>query len=111
MGWFTADPQPVTAQHFLTYRCEEVSGADSTYWIRRVKQPILMVRNEADGVIQPFEPHMLLAAAHAAGSLVESVDYVLLPHAAPRSLAGHGFVGNEAPLLATLDDWLKKRGL
>lgn len=111
MGWFTSEKMPVTAQHFLTYRREEVSAADSTYWIRRVKQPILMVRNEADGVVQPFEPYMLLSAAHAEGSLVESVQYVLLPDKGPRSLQGHSFQGNEAPLLAMIDSWLRQRGL
>jgi pimeloyl-ACP methyl ester carboxylesterase len=111
MGWFTPEPQPVTAQHFLTYRREETAGADSTYWIRRVKLPILLVRNEADGVIQPFEPHMLLAAAHAEGSLVERIDFVLLPEKGPRSLAGHSFIGNEAPLVAAIDGWLRDRGL
>ena len=111
MGWFTDAKMPVTAQHFLTYRREETSAADSTYWIRRVKQPILMVRNEADGVIQPFEPYMLLRAAHAEGALVESIDYVLLPDKGPRSLAGHSFQGNEAPLIATIARWLAERGL
>jgi pimeloyl-ACP methyl ester carboxylesterase len=111
MGWFTDAKMPVTAQHFLTYRREEVSAADSTYWIRRVRQPILMVRNEADGVIQPFEPYMLLSAAHAQPSLVESIEYVLLPDKGPRSLAGHSFQGNEAPLIATIGRWLGARGL
>lgn len=111
MGWFTDAKMPVTARHFLTYRREEVSAADSTCWIRRVRQPILMVRNEADGVIQPFEPHMLLSAAHAQPSLVESIEYVLLPDKGPRSLAGHSFHGNEAPLIATIDRWLGARGL
>ena len=111
MGWFTPEPQPVTAKHFLTYRRADAAGADSTYWIRRVKLPILLVRNEADGVIQPFEPHMLLAAAHAEGSLVERIDFLLLPDKGPRSLAGHSFIGNEAPLVAAIDGWLGERGL
>ena len=68
MGWFVGDKMPVTAQHFLTYRREESSTTDSCFWIARVKLPILMVRNEADGIIQPFEPYMLLSAAHAEGS-------------------------------------------
>ena len=106
MGWFTDASMPVTAQHFLTYRREESSAADSTYWIRRVKLPILMVRSEADALIQPFEPYMLLSAAHAEGSLVADIRYVLLPDQRRPSLEGHGFVGAEAALIATLGGWL-----
>ena len=89
MGWFTDKKMPVSARHFLTYRHAESSAADGTFWIRRVPLPILMVRNEADGVVQPFEPYMLLSAAHAEGSLVESIHYVLLPDRRPPSLEGH----------------------
>jgi len=60
----------VTPQHFLTYRDEQASAADGTYWIRRIPRPILIVRDEADGVVLPFEPYMLLSAARAEGSLV-----------------------------------------
>jgi pimeloyl-ACP methyl ester carboxylesterase len=111
MGWFVGDKMPVTARHFLTYRQEESSAADSTYWITRVKLPILMVRNEADGIIQPFEPYMLLSAAHAEGSLVESIRYVILPDPRPRSPEGHSFVGNTDALVATIAGWLEGMGL
>jgi pimeloyl-ACP methyl ester carboxylesterase len=111
MGWFTGEKMPVTAQHFLTYRCEESSAADSTYWIRRVTHPVLMVRSEADALIQPFEPYMLLHAAHAECSLVASIEYVLLPDPRPRSLEGHSFTGNEAALVATINRWLDAQGL
>jgi pimeloyl-ACP methyl ester carboxylesterase len=111
MGWFVGDKMPVTAQHFLTYRREESSAADSCFWIARVKLPILMVRNEADGIIQPFEPYMLLSAAHAEGSLVESIRYVALPDSRPRSPEGHSFVGNTEPLVATIAAWLDGLGL
>ena len=111
MGWFTGEKMPVTAQHFLTYRCEESSAADSTYWIRRVTHPVLMVRNESDGLIQPFEPYMLLHAAHAECSLVASIEYVLLSDPRPRSMEGHSFIGNEAALVATITNWLGAQGL
>lgn len=106
MGWFTDTAMPVTAQHFLTYRREELSAADSTYWIRRVKLPILMVRSEADGLIQPFEPYMLLSAAHAEGSLVADIRYAMLPDKGKRSLQGHVFVGTEAALITAIAGWL-----
>src|SRR5213075_1184743 len=46
MNWITGQKVPMTAQHFLTYRWENSSAADGTYWIRRVPYPILMVRDE-----------------------------------------------------------------
>ena len=46
--------EPVTGQHFLTYRAEQSSTADGTYWIRRVPQPILMLRDGGDTTIQPL---------------------------------------------------------
>jgi hypothetical protein len=60
----------VTEQHFLTYRDEQTSAADGTYWISRIPRPILILRDQADGVVLPFEPYMLLSAAHAEESLV-----------------------------------------
>jgi hypothetical protein len=53
---------PVTAQHFLTYWDEQTSAADGTYWIPRIPRPILILHDEADGVLLPFEPYMLLSA-------------------------------------------------
>jgi hypothetical protein len=75
----------VTAQHFLTYRDEQTSAADGTYWVPRIPRPILILRDEADGVVMPFEPYMLLSAAQAEGSLVPSIQYVLLPNRRPPS--------------------------
>src|SRR6267142_3576642 len=63
MRWLGGVETPVTAQHFLTYRDEQTSAADGTYWISRIPHPILMLRDQADGIILPFEPHMLLSAA------------------------------------------------
>jgi pimeloyl-ACP methyl ester carboxylesterase len=80
MRWIGAVETPVTAQHFLTYRDEQTSAADGTYWISRIPRPILILRDEADGVVLPFEPYMLLSAARAEGSLVPSVKYVLVPN-------------------------------
>jgi hypothetical protein len=89
---------PVTGQHFLTYRFDRTSLADGTFWIRHIPKPILIVRDQSDGVVLPFEPHMLVSAAHSEGSLVTSVDLVVLPDANPVSLKGHYFDGNEQPL-------------
>ena len=79
MRWLGGVETPVTAQHFLTYRDERTSAADGTFWISRIPRPILIVRDEADGVVLPFEPYMLLSAAQAEGSLVPSIKYVLVP--------------------------------
>ena len=101
----------ITGQHFLTYRWDKTSIADGTYWIHRLPYPILMVRDQADGAIAPFEPYMLLSAAHVEGSLVKQIDYVLLPDSKPPSLSGHSFVGNEQPLADTLGKWLADQHL
>jgi hypothetical protein len=68
MRWLGGVATPVTARHFLTYRDEQASAADGTYWISRIPRP-------ADGVMLPFEPHMLLSAAPGEGSL----KHVLVP--------------------------------
>ena len=70
MHWLGGVETPVPAQHFLTYRDEQTSAADGTYWISRIPRPILILSDEADGVVLPFEPYMLLSAAHAEESLV-----------------------------------------
>jgi pimeloyl-ACP methyl ester carboxylesterase len=101
----------VTAQHFLTYRDEQTSAADGTYWIPRIPHPILLVRDEADGIILPFEPHMLLSAAHAQGSLVKSITYVVAPDQHPSSAAGHTFTDNTQPLIDAISVWLAEQHL
>src|SRR5262245_58693918 len=89
---------PITGQHFLTYRWSDTSVADGTFWIRRIPRPILIIHNQSDGVVQPFEPHMLVSAAHSEGSLVTSIEFVLLTDSQPAKLNGHYFIGNEQPL-------------
>jgi pimeloyl-ACP methyl ester carboxylesterase len=101
----------VTAQHFLTYRDEQASAADGTYWIARIPHPILMLRDQADGIILPFEPHMLLSAAHAEGSLVPSISYVVVPDQHPVSAAGHVFTDNTQPLIDAISAWLTEQHL
>ena len=89
MRWLGGVETPVTAQHFLTYRDERASAADGTYWISRIPRPILILRDEADGVVLPFEPHTLLSAARAEGSLVPSIKYELTPNHRRPSREGH----------------------
>lgn len=101
----------VTAQHFLTYRDEQTSAADGTYWIARIAHPILLVRDEADDIILPFEPHMLLSAAHAQGSLVASITYVVAPDQHRPSAAGHIFTDNTQPLIDAISVWLAQQRL
>jgi hypothetical protein len=100
--------EPVTGQHFLTYRLEESSTADGTYWIKRIPRPILMVRDAGDATIQPFEPYMLLSAAKASGSLVPSIKYILLPNPKGPNPGGHRFSDNQEPLVNTIVGWLKE---
>jgi pimeloyl-ACP methyl ester carboxylesterase len=84
-----AEEAPMTGQHFLTYRWENTSIADGTFWIHRIPNPILMIRDESDGAVAPFEPYMLLSAAHSEGSLVPKIEFILLPNTRPPSLKGH----------------------
>jgi pimeloyl-ACP methyl ester carboxylesterase len=51
-----AQEAPITGQHFLTYRWENTSVADGTFWIHRIPTPILIVRDQSDGATAPFEP-------------------------------------------------------
>ena len=59
MPWLWGRRTPVTAQHFLTYRDEQASAADSTYWVPRIPHPILMLRDEA-------RRHLAVRAVYAA---------------------------------------------
>ena len=111
MQYFTGQQVPVTAQHFLTYRWSKSSVADGTMWIKQVPQPVLIVRDRADLLIQPFEPASLLDSAHSEGSLVKGIELVTLPNSQPPSLKGHYFAGNEQPLSDAIVKWLAARGL
>jgi pimeloyl-ACP methyl ester carboxylesterase len=106
MRWLGGVETPVTAQHFLTYRDEQTSAADGTYWIPRIPRPILILRDEADGLVLPFEPYMLLSAARAEGSLVPSIKYVLVPNHRPPSREGHLFADNREALIDAVSSWL-----
>jgi hypothetical protein len=65
-----------------------------------------MIRDQSDGAIAPFEPHMLLSAAHEEGALPPRVDFILIPDSRPPSLKGHAFEGNEEPLADAITKWL-----
>ena len=54
---------------------------------------------------------MLLDAAHAEGSLVRSINYILLPNSDPPSEQGHSFAGDEQPLADAIVAWLQRQGL
>lgn len=110
MNWITGQKVPMTAQHFLTYRWENSSIADGTYWIRRIPRPILMVRDEGDVIVQAFEPPMLLSAARSPGSLVPSIKYLNLLNP-KRGPAEHYFVNNREALIETVAGWLREQKL
>jgi hypothetical protein len=109
--WISGVEAPVTPHHFLTYRDEQASAADGTYWGLRIPRPILIVRDEADGVVLPFEPYMLLSAAQAEGSLVPSIRYMLLPNPRPPSREGHIFADNAEALTDAVATWLGEQQL
>ena len=111
MSWITGQQVPLTGQHFLSYRHEPISAADGTYWIRRVPQPILMVRDAGDAIVQAFEPYMLLAAATSPGSLAPSAKLVVLPNPKEPSPAAHFFADNQKALVDTISNWLAEQKL
>ena len=103
--------EPVTGEHFLTYRTETTAGADGPYWIRRVPRPILMVRDAGDTIIPPFEPYTLLSSATSPGSLVPSIKFVSLPDAKGPNPGGHFFADNGKQLSETIASWLADQHL
>ncbi len=111
MGYLQGASSPVTGQHFLTYRDETTGVADGTFWIKRIPHPVLLVRDQSDGIVLPFEHNMLLSAAGTPGSLVTSIKFVLVPDDRPPSLAGHKFSNNQQPLVDTVAGWLAEQHL
>jgi pimeloyl-ACP methyl ester carboxylesterase len=111
MGYLQGASSPVTGQHFLTYRDETTGISDGTFWIKRIPRPILLVRDQSDGIVLPFEHNMLLSAAGTPGSLVQSVKFVLIPDDRPPGLAGHKFTNNQQPLIDTVTGWLADQHL
>ena len=103
--------EPVTGQHFLTYRTEASSTADGTYWIKRIPKPILIVRDDGDAIVAPFEPYMLLSAATSPGSLVPNIKYVNVPNPKGTNPGGHQFLDNRQPLTEAIIEWLAARHL
>ena len=103
MRWLGGVETPVTAQHFLTYRDEQTSAADGTYGIPRILRPILILRDEADGLVLPFEPYMLLSATR--------VKNVLGPNHRPPSRDSHQFTDNTAALIEAVSAWLAEQHL
>lgn len=102
MPWLGGRTVPVTAEHFLTYRRVGTAGARSVEWIARIPYPLLMIRDEHDGIIHDFEPRCLAAAA--AEGLSPSVTTVTLPSMPPTD--GHRFEGSRKSLLDTVSGWL-----
>jgi pimeloyl-ACP methyl ester carboxylesterase len=108
----TADrEEPVTGEHFLTYRAEATAGADGPYWIRRVPRPILMVRDAGDIIVPPFEPYTLISSALSPGSLVPNIKFVVLPAAKGPNPGGHFFADNAKELSETIAGWLADQRL
>ena len=103
--------EPVTGEHFLTYRTEATAGADGPYWIRRVPHPILMVRDAGDIIVPPFEPYTLLSSATSPGSLVPNIKFVVLPDEKGPNPGGHFFADNGKELSQTIADWLADQHL
>jgi len=105
------EEEPLTGQHFLSYRAQASSTADGTYWIKRIPRPILMVRDDGDAISAPFEPYELLSAATSAGSLVPNIKYIGLPDPKGTNPRGHHFLDNIEPLAETIRAWLAEQRL
>jgi pimeloyl-ACP methyl ester carboxylesterase len=113
MKYLGGEQVAVSARHFLTYRDDLSAGANSTYWIGKVPYPIIVLRSQSDIIVNAFEPHMLVGAARAEGSLVPAIEFHLIPdpqhpHGAP---GGHGFQYNSEAFTAAIYQWLQGRHL
>ena len=86
-------------------------GGVETPVTARIPRPILVLRDDADGVVLPFEPYMLLSAAQTEGSLVPSIKYVLLPNHRAPSREGHIFTDNTEALTDAVAAWLGEQQL
>jgi pimeloyl-ACP methyl ester carboxylesterase len=109
MPYLGGQTSPVSARHFLTYRWVHESAVRSVEWIRRVTVPVLIVRDQADQIIMPFETAQLYSAARNEGSLTPDVQNVLVPDAS--SANGHSFPDTLPRLIEVTLDWLRQRGL
>jgi pimeloyl-ACP methyl ester carboxylesterase len=109
MPYLLGQTSRVTARHFLTYRWAQESTVRSVEWIRRVTVPVLIVRDQADQIIMPFETAELYSAATNDGSLVPNVQNVLIPNASNAN--GHSFPHTTAQLIEVTLNWLRQRGL
>jgi hypothetical protein len=104
MPWLEGET-PVTAEHFLTYRCTELDLASSAHWIRAVPVPILLVRDDADSVIRDFEPGWL----ETAGRQGLSPSIVGLTLRSERPSDGHCFETTRGQLVEQVVAWLDAR--
>jgi pimeloyl-ACP methyl ester carboxylesterase len=109
MPYLGGQTSRVTARHFLTYRWAYASAVRSVEWIRRVTVPVLIVRDQADQFILPFETAQLYSAARNEGSLVPDVQNVLVPDS--ESANGHSFPNTMPQLIEVTLNWLRQRGL
>lgn len=102
MPWLEGEV-PVTAEHFLTYRCTELDLAASVHWIRAVRVPVLMIRDDADSIIGDFEPGWLEAEGRA--GLSPSIRSLVLRSERPSD--GHSFETTRADLVEQVILWLR----
>jgi pimeloyl-ACP methyl ester carboxylesterase len=102
MGWLQGKTMPVSADHFLTYRAEGLSGARTLEWIERIPYPFLLLRDEHDTIIHDFERVWLEAAA--AGGISPAATITLLPSA--EGGEGHHYVNSGPALITTVTDWI-----
>jgi pimeloyl-ACP methyl ester carboxylesterase len=101
MGWLRGKTMPVSADHFLTYRTEGLSGARTLDWINKIPYPFLLIRDEHDSIIHDFERVWLEAAA--ADGISPAPTVVLLPSDGGE---GHHYTESGPALLSTVSDWI-----
>jgi pimeloyl-ACP methyl ester carboxylesterase len=104
---------PISARHFLTYRDDLSGGANGTYWIGKVPDPVIVLRSQSDTEVNAFEPYMLVGAARAEGSLVPSIEFDLIPDPGhPDGVpGGHEFTYNSDAFTAAILTWLRNNKL
>jgi len=107
MPWINDIVTPTTAAHFASYRDSRLAAPNSVDWVARVPYPILMVRDEHDTVILPFEATWMAAAARE--GLSPSVTAVALSSEAGSN--GHLFQTSMPQLVETAAEWLASGAL
>lgn len=102
MPWIFGRAVPVTAAHFASYRDTRAAGAWTVEWLPRVPYPILMLRDNHDGVVAHWEfDELRAAAAEGISPAFTAVELASHPGA-----DAHWFEHSRAALVDAIAAWI-----